>query len=174
MKNFPIFSFLLLAVRSTAALAQQRTPARAQAASNGLLTPKYIQPSDNSTDQSSDVKAVIDVYGLSDLTKIGTDYEEEAAKSHFSTASPDGQYIHGKYSGLTSLDKPEIVAKANPINYVDQDDPPFLLFHGSRDMAVSPSQTLLLHNALREAGVPSTRYVLEGTCHCCCNRNIIY
>ena len=74
-------------------------------------------------DQSSEVKAVIDVYGLSDLTKIGDDYDEEAAKSHFTVASPDGQYIHGKNSGLTSLDKPEVVAKANPINYVDKNDP---------------------------------------------------
>jgi len=116
-------------------------------------------------EQSSDVKATIDVYGLSDLTKIGADYDEEAANSHFTVASPDGQYIHGKYSGLTSLDKPEIVAKANPINYVDKDDPPFLLFHGTQDKAVSPSQTLLLHNALRAAGVPSTRYVIEGAGH---------
>jgi acetyl esterase/lipase len=116
-------------------------------------------------DQSSNVKAAIDVYGLSDLTKIGADYDEETAKSHFTVASPDGQFIHGKNSGLTSLDKPEVVAKANPINYIDKNDPAFLLFHGTQDMSVSPSQTLLLHNALRKAGVPSTRYVIEGAGH---------
>jgi len=116
-------------------------------------------------DQSSDVKAVVDTYGLSDLTKIGADYDEAAANSHFTVISPDGQFIHGKNSGLTSLDKPEIVAQANPITYVDENDPPFLLFHGTQDMAVSPSQTLLLHNALREKGVSSTRYVLEGAGH---------
>ncbi len=116
-------------------------------------------------DQSSDVKAAVDAYGLSDLTKIGADYDEDAANAHFTVISPDGQFIHGKNSGLTSLDKPEIVAKANPINYVDKNDPPFLLFHGTNDMAVSPSQTLLLHNALREKGVSSTRYVLDGAGH---------
>ena len=116
-------------------------------------------------DQSSDVKAVIDTYGLSDLTKIGDDYDDEAAKAHFTVISPDGQFIHGKNSGLTSLDKPEVVAQANPINYVDKNDPPFLLFHGTQDMSVSPSQTLLLHNALRENGVSSTRYLLEGAGH---------
>jgi acetyl esterase/lipase len=116
-------------------------------------------------EQSSTVKAAIDVYGLSDLTKIGDDYDEEAAKAHFTVISPDGQFIHGKNSGLTSLDKPEVVAKANPITYVDKNDPPFLLFHGTKDPSVSPSQTLLLHNALREAGVPSTRYVIEGAGH---------
>ncbi len=116
-------------------------------------------------DQSSDVKAAVDAYGLSDLTKIGADYDEDAANAHFTVISPDGQFIHGKNSGLTSLDKPEIVAIANPINYVDKNDPPFLLFHGTNDMAVSPSQTLLLHNALREKGVSSTRYVLDGAGH---------
>jgi acetyl esterase/lipase len=116
-------------------------------------------------DQSSNVKAAIDVYGLSDLTKIGADYDEDAAIAHFTKISPDGQFIHGKNSGLTSLDKPEVVAKANPVNYVDKNDPPFLLFHGTKDMSVSPSQTLLLHNALREHGVSSTRFVLEGAGH---------
>ena len=116
-------------------------------------------------DQSSDVKAAIDVYGLSDLTKIGDDYDEEAANAHFTVISPDGQFIHGKNSGLTSLDRPNVVAKANPINYVDKNDPPFLLLHGTQDVSVSPSQTLLLHNALREAGVYSSRYVIEGAGH---------
>jgi len=115
--------------------------------------------------QSSDVQVAIDVYGLSDLTKIGVDYDEAAANAHFTLISPDGKFIHGKNSGLTSLDKPEVVAKANPINYVDKNDPPFLLLHGTQDVSVSPSQTLLMHNALREAGVNSTRYVLEGARH---------
>lgn len=90
-------------------------------------------------DQSSDVQACIDVFGLSDLTKIGADYDEAAANSHFSVSSPDGKYIHGKNSGLTSLDKPEVVAKANPVTYVDPTDPPFLLIHGMADNLVSSS-----------------------------------
>lgn len=116
-------------------------------------------------DQSSNVQAAIDVYGLSDLTRIGADYDEAAEKAHFTIESPDGKYIHGKNSGLTSLDKPEEVAKANPISYVDKNDPPFLLIHGIKDALVSPSQTLLLHTALLKTGVPSTRYALAGANH---------
>lgn len=116
-------------------------------------------------DQSSEVQACIDVFGLSDLTKIGADYDEAAANSHFTVSSPDGKYIHGKNSGLTSLDKPEVVAKSNPVTYVDPTDPPFLLIHGMADNLVSPSQTLLVHNALQKAGVPSTRYVITGAGH---------
>ena len=51
-------------------------------------------------DQSSAVQACIDSFGLSDLTKIGADYDDEAMKAHFTLDSPDGKYIHGKNSGL--------------------------------------------------------------------------
>jgi fermentation-respiration switch protein FrsA (DUF1100 family) len=44
-------------------------------------------------------------------------------------------------------------------------DVPFLFFHGTDDRIVSPSQTLLLHNALRAVGVNSTRYVIDGAGH---------
>jgi dipeptidyl aminopeptidase/acylaminoacyl peptidase len=37
--------------------------------------------------------------------------------------------------------------------------------HGTDDRIVSPSQTLLLHNALRAAGANSTRYVIDGAGH---------
>ncbi|MDX8341387.1 alpha/beta hydrolase [Draconibacterium sp. IB214405] len=115
--------------------------------------------------QSSDVQAAIDVYGLSDLTKIGADYDKEAEEAHFTSDAPEAGYVHGKNSGLTILDKPEIVAKSNPVNYVDENDPPFLFIHGTADMLVSPSQTLLVHNALRNAGVESTRYAIVGANH---------
>ncbi len=116
-------------------------------------------------DQSSDVQAAMDIYGLSDLTKIGADYDKEAEEAHFTTDAPEAGYVHGKNSGLTILDKPEVVAKANPVNYVDKNDPPFLFMHGTVDALVSPSQTLLVHTALRNAGVESTRYAITGANH---------
>ncbi|WP_206082227.1 alpha/beta hydrolase [Maribellus sediminis] len=116
-------------------------------------------------DQSSSVQAAIDCYGLSDLTKIGADYDKAAEEAHFNTAAPEAGYVHGKNSGLTILDQPEVVAKSNPVNYVDKNDPPFLFIHGSVDQLVSPSQTLLVHNALRNAEAESTRYVISGANH---------
>lgn len=116
-------------------------------------------------DQSSNVQAAIDCYGLSDLTKIGADYDKAAEEAHFNAAAPEAGYVHGKNSGLTILDQPEVVAKSNPVNYVDKNDPPFLFIHGSVDQLVSPSQTLLVHNALRKAGAQSTRYVISGANH---------
>ncbi len=116
-------------------------------------------------DQSSAVQAAIDVYGLSDLTKIGADYDKEAEEAHFTTDAPEAGYVHGKNGGLTILDKPEVVAQSNPVNYVDKNDPAFLFIHGSADQLVSPSQTLLVHNALRKAGVTSKRFVITGANH---------
>lgn len=116
-------------------------------------------------EQSSDVQAAIVVYGLSDLTKIGADYDKEAEEAHFTKEAPEAMFVHGKNSGLTILDKPEVVAKSNPVNYVDKNDPPFLLIHGTVDALVSPSQSVLLHNALRKAGVESTRYAIVGANH---------
>jgi acetyl esterase/lipase len=48
--------------------------------------------------------------------------------------------------------------------YVKATAPPFVLFHGSQDKMVSPSQTLILH-ALIAVGGHSTRYVLDGAGH---------
>lgn len=57
------------------------------------------------------------------------------------------------------------MAAANPATYVGAASPPFLLLHGSADQPVSPSQTVMLHNALRAKGVESTRYVIMGANH---------
>jgi len=57
------------------------------------------------------------------------------------------------------------VAAADPTTYVNATTPPFALLQGSNDELVSPSQTLLLDNALKAKGVPSTRYVVAGANH---------
>jgi acetyl esterase/lipase len=40
-----------------------------------------------------------------------------------------------------------------------------VLLQGSNDELVSPSQTLLMSNALKAKGVPGTRYVVAGANH---------
>ena len=54
---------------------------------------------------------------------------------------------------------------SNPLTYVAASSPPFLIMHGSRDRVISPSQTLILHEALLHAGAQSIRYVLDGANH---------
>ena len=66
--------------------------------------------------------AVIDIYGLSDLAKIGHGYTKELEEEHYSASASDGLWLNGiatnsRTSG-DALKYPERATKANPINYV--------------------------------------------------------
>ena len=105
-------------------------------------------------DQSSTVQAVVDKFGASDLSRLGSDFDAASQKAMAGLTA-----IVTKYVGPTGF------AAADPITHIKAGAPPFVIFHGSADTLISPSQTLKLHNALRAAGVTSTRYVVEGGGH---------
>jgi len=107
----------------------------------------------NDLDQTSDVQAVVDKFGPSEVSKIAVDFDPQMQAS-YQANNPFLPYVEGKPA-----------TAANPLTYIKATAPPFLIFHGSQDRLISPSQTLLLHNALLAAGVRSTRYVLEGAGH---------
>lgn len=116
-------------------------------------------------DEGSRVSAVVDLYGLSDLTQVAMDYDEETKASYYDTHTAPSQYVNGVFTDKTIYETPESAAASNPITYIDGTEPPFLIMHGSEDVVVSPGQTLLLHNALLAEGVESTRYLLTGAGH---------
>jgi len=115
-------------------------------------------------DQSSDVQAVVDKFGASDTSKLAADFDLPTKKADNTANNPIARYI-GMAPGTHLLDVGVATKAANPLTYVNASAAPFLLFHGSQDRLVSPSQTLILHNALRAMGVQSTRYVLDGAGH---------
>jgi acetyl esterase/lipase len=117
--------------------------------------------------QSSDVQAAVDLYGLSDLTKVGDDFSKEVKASHMSPAIPEAMLVNGIpfQAGGSILSNPEKAKKANPITYISKQTPPFLLMNGDADNVVSPSQTKMLHEALLSHGIDSTRYVVKGADH---------
>jgi acetyl esterase/lipase len=104
-------------------------------------------------DQSSTVQAVVDKFGASDLSQVASDFDAKA-KAAYAAPNP---VMH--YGGR------DIKTLANPLTYVTATAPAFLILHGNKDRLVSPSQTLILHNALLAAGAPSTRYILDGADH---------
>lgn len=57
--------------------------------------------------------------------------------------------------GGTFLQQPAVAAAASPITYVSKDDPPFITFHGTKDMRVAFLQAETLHTALNKVSVPS-------------------
>lgn len=120
-------------------------------------------------DQISNVQAVIDLYGLSDLTKVGDGFSEQVQKLHKSPAATESLWVNGSpvFTGVdaTIQDVPDKATKANPISYINENTPPFLLMHGDKDTVVSPKQTEILHKALVEKGIESTRYVVKNAKH---------
>lgn len=116
-------------------------------------------------DQSSAVQAVVDKFGASDLSKIASDFDAASQQAYNAPNSSLASFVYGPGSGKAIGADPAAVAAADPITSVDGTDPAFLLFHGSVDKLVSPSQTLMLHEALRAKGVDSTRYVLTDVGH---------
>jgi acetyl esterase/lipase len=118
----------------------------------------------NNLDQRSDVQAVIDKFGASDASKLSADFDLHTRDANNGKDNPIAQYI-GLDPVSHLLDTRVAMTAANPITYINAGAPPFLIFHGSQDRLVSPSQTLILHKALIAAGANSTRYVLEGAGH---------
>lgn len=120
-------------------------------------------------DQNSDIKAAVDLYGLSDLTKVGDDFSAEVQQKHKSAGATEALWVNGSpvFGGQDGgiLANPEAAAAADPIQYISAKTAPFLLMHGNKDTVVSPSQTDILHQALCEHGIESTRYVVDGAAH---------
>jgi acetyl esterase/lipase len=104
--------------------------------------------------QSSAVQAVVDKFGPSDATKLAADFDAQSKAWYASPTNPVSMYMGA-----------DAATAANPLTYVGASKPPFLFFHGTQDRIVSPTQTLILHNALSAAGSRSIRYVLEGAGH---------
>ncbi len=113
----------------------------------------------------SDIRCVVNFYGLSDLINNKADYEDAAIEAHHKPESSDSQFVNGVNSGLGLTDAPQEAEKANPATYIDGDEVPFLHLHGDEDLWVAPSQSVHLHDALVAAGVQSTRYCVTGAAH---------
>jgi acetyl esterase/lipase/TolA-binding protein len=67
--------------------------------------------------------------------------------------------------GGAILEHKEKAVLANPITYVSGDDPPFLIMHGDEDQTVGFSQSELLYQALKKAGVDVTFNLIKGAGH---------
>lgn len=92
---------------------------------------------------SSDVQAVVSIYGISDLTTIGEGIGNENV--HASAAVTEALLLNGPafkdFAGASVNADPQKAKAASPIGHVDGTEPPFLLMHGSGDKVVSPLQS---------------------------------
>ena len=109
------------------------------------------------TNQSAKVRCVIDYFGPTNFLLMN-DFESRI--DHDASGSPESQLVGGAIQKNKKLTQ-----KANPISYVDKNDAPFLIMHGTKDMLVPYNQSVILHKALKSAGVPSVFLTVKGGGH---------
>lgn len=103
-------------------------------------------------DVSSRVACVVDFFGASDLTVLGS--------RHDGPDSPPAKLIGG-----TIQENKEAAWNASPITYVSEDDPSFLMIHGTDDPLVPYNQSELLDAALKKVKVESQLIPVVGGGH---------
>lgn len=99
-------------------------------------------------DQSSQVQAVVDMYGPTDLT-------------HMDDSATWGQLVVQFSFG----DSVALREGGSPVNFVSRDADAFLILHGADDQLVRPHHSEDLAQRLQAAGVPATLVMVQGTGH---------
>jgi acetyl esterase/lipase len=103
-------------------------------------------------EHSSRVQAFATLSAPTDFLQMGGSHED--------ANSPESQLIGGQIG-----QHPDLVARANPISYVQADAPPALLIHGESDQIVPCSQSHLLAEALASKGNPVELHTFSNTGH---------
>ena len=105
----------------------------------------------------SHVNAVLDYFGPTDLNSIAGPHNGEK-EAHI-------RMVVGKFLGGPIEDRRELAELANPIRYVTQDSPPFLIIHGEKDLPVPFFQGEALHRCLASKGIESRLIGVKGAGH---------
>ena len=108
---------------------------------------------------SSEVQAVCDWFGPTDMFSWGTDSdwtEEDLDSPEF----PPAKLIGGPVN--RNREKAEAL---NPIMYVSGNEPPFLIMHGKNDRVVPPEHSILLDSALSAGGTRSDLMIIGNQGH---------
>ena len=111
------------------------------------------------TNVSSRVQAVVDRFGPTDFTLMDQQNGGRGMQ-HNPANSPESRLLGGPVQ-----EKQDAAKTANPVTYVDKNDPPFLIMHGDIDPLVPLGQSVLLAKALIDAGVEVHMKTLAGAGH---------
>ncbi|MFK7778849.1 MAG: prolyl oligopeptidase family serine peptidase, partial [Gimesia sp.] len=103
-----------------------------------------LGPQEKYPEFSSSIQAVVPMYGVHDLIAL--------AKTR------------GILSSFTEAEK-ELSQQASPVTHLSQDDPPFLILHGTKDRLVPVVQSELLLEALKKGNIPAELLIIEGAPH---------
>ena len=111
------------------------------------------------TGVSTRVKAVVDMYGVSNLL---------TRRETSPTGEPNGVLKDGSTPTVLGCGRnecPELWKKVSPVNHISKNAPPFLILHGTADTTVDYNQSIEFDQKLRENNVPSEFHLLSGLGH---------
>jgi acetyl esterase/lipase len=107
--------------------------------------------------ESSDVQAIVSLYGASNLTTI------------LSQSTPHGLGVRVPALELLLGAQPdaagELARLASPVFHVDAQDPPLLMLHGDQDNQMPINQSHELQGAYDKLGLPVELVVVHGAGH---------
>jgi len=109
------------------------------------------------TQQSSDVQAIVSLYGASNLTTILA----QSTPRGLDVRVPALQLLLG--AGPEAA--PELARLASPVFHVDARDPPLYLAHGDQDPQMPINQSHELEGAYAKLGLPVRFDVVHGSGH---------
>ncbi len=119
-----------------------------------------LEGNQGNLDVSSEVQAVCNWFAPTDFTKVPPAFTEpfslEIEKKYQKTPWFLYTKVTHKLLGGAVKDNLELAALANPINYIDSEDPPVMVVHGDLDKIVPVNQSEILVSALEAKGVPVT------------------
>ena len=121
---------------------------------------KEMEGNLDNTNISSRVQAVVDWFGPTDVTLMGQQAGPHSIIQHEGPNSPEARLLGGPVR-----EKLDLAKTANPLTYIDKNDPPFLIMHGDNDQLVPLGQSVILAKALIDAGVEVTMKTIHGAGH---------
>ncbi|SEL29841.1 alpha/beta hydrolase [Streptacidiphilus jiangxiensis] len=125
------------------------------------LTPGRLEGDQGVTGEDTSVSAVVDWYGVSDVTAAARAFPAQLA-----APGPDAIDPYTALLGGSPAEQPESARAASPVSYTaDGDNPPFLLIHGTADGLVPFEQSVALADRLRASGSPVELVPVEGADH---------
>jgi acetyl esterase/lipase len=107
--------------------------------------------------ESSEVHAIIDYYGASNLTTILS----QSTPHGLNVRKPALEFLLGGQPENV----PELARLASPVFHVDKSDPPLLLIHGDQDIQMPINQAHELEGKYREQFLDVQLQVLYGAGH---------
>ncbi|MGI6150836.1 MAG: alpha/beta hydrolase fold domain-containing protein [Christensenellales bacterium] len=100
--------------------------------------------------EPEDVQAAVIFFGTMNFASLDAQFKERGVvRAHPPVASPDSP--EAQLFGVTIGENPELYQKASPVQLVNSDTPPMILFHGTSDAVIPFEQSVEMAEALATA-----------------------